>query len=95
MAVEAAARAAAVAAVKTAAEGAAARLAPIALEMMGADNGRGRQQSTKKWQKWQCGSGNGNSSSRDCSNGGSHDRGDGCSRDEVSSGGGNGGADSS
>jgi hypothetical protein len=49
MPVKAAVTVAAVAEVKTAAEGAAVTFALTALAMMGAGNGGGRQQSTKKW----------------------------------------------
>jgi hypothetical protein len=41
-----------VAAAKTAVEGVAATLAPSAMATTGAGNGKGRQQSIKKWHKW-------------------------------------------
>jgi hypothetical protein len=56
--------------------------------MTGADNGRGKQQSTKKRQNGGCGGGNGGSHDR--GNGGSCDCGNGCSGDKGRGGGGNG-----
>ncbi len=53
MAVEVAPTALAVAAAKMVGEGAAATLAPTALATTGAGNDGGRQQLTKKQQKWQ------------------------------------------
>jgi hypothetical protein len=50
MAVGVAATAAAMAKAKTVAEGVGATLAPTSLGTTGAGNGRGKQQSTKKWQ---------------------------------------------
>ncbi len=66
----------------------AAMLASEESAMTGADNDRGKQQSTKKRQNGSCGGSDGGSHDR--GNGGSCDCGNGCSGDKGSRGGGNG-----